>query len=197
MDNGRTRSDLEMNTFRKQLQVPLNIISEQPYQFAVWWIVANVFGLAGLLLPLLFNLSRGKSSCDIWDSALRGGTFYSFGVVLLAEGIAAAAVAVKSGTNLVAAGLRGLVSVLAFGLALVQVAFLGMQSLVSDGSMPSGAFTGILTTLTILCASYLYCFRFASWEKGVREVLKKEERDVEKLKKSAPAENKDDEGVKL
>jgi hypothetical protein len=186
-----------MKTFRKHLQFPLNVVREQPYQFAVWWIVANVFGLSGLLLPVLFNLSRGKSSCDIWVSALRAGTFYSFGVVLLAEGIAATAVAVKSGTSLVSAGLRGLVSVLAFGLALIQVAFLAMQTMVTDGSIPSGAFTASLTALTILCASYLYCFRFVSWEKGVREWLKKEEQDVEKLKKSAAGENKDDEGVKL
>ncbi len=186
-----------MMTFRKQLQVPLNMIKEQPYQFAVWWIIANFFGLSGLLLPVLFNLSRSKSSCDIWMSSLRNGTFYSFGVVILAEGIAAAAVAVKSGTNLVAAGLRGLVSVLALGLALIQVAFLGMQSLVTDGSVPSGRFTICMTALTILCASYLYCFRFVSWERGVREIVKKEERDVEKLKKSAAGENKDDQGVKL
>jgi len=186
-----------MNTLRRHLQVPLNVIKEQPYQFVVWWIVANIFGLAGLFLPLLFNLSRNKSSYEIWVSSLRNGTFYSFGIVILAEGIAAAAVAVKSGTNIVAAGLRGLVSVLAFGLALLQVAFLGMQSVVADGSAPSGRFTVTLTVLTILCASYLYCFRFKSWERGVREVQKREDREVEKLKKSAAKEDKDDEGVKL
>ncbi len=186
-----------MRRFWKQLCEPLNSIKEQPYQFAVWWVVANIFGLAGFLLPILLSWSRNKVTYEVYLASVRAGSLASFSVVLLAEGIAGALVARGAGTNLVAAGLRGLVSVLALLVAMIQVGFLVVQSVITDASMPSPAFQVFVTLVAILFASYLYCFRFASWEKGVEVVREAEDQAVQDLAKSAQQVTADDDGVKL
>jgi hypothetical protein len=77
-----------MRRFWKHVERPLNSIKEQPYQFAVWWIVANVFGLAGFLLPIFLGWIRNKVMYEVFLASVRGGSLASFSVVLLAEGIA-------------------------------------------------------------------------------------------------------------
>ena len=77
-----------MKAFAKHLAEPLNSIKEHPYQFALWWLVANIFGLAGFLLPILFCWARGKYTHELFISSIKAGNLASFSVVLLAEGIA-------------------------------------------------------------------------------------------------------------
>lgn len=186
-----------MKRFWKQLVGPLNSIWEQPYQFAVWWIVANVFGLAGFLLPIFLSWSRNKVTHEVFLASVRAGSLASFSVVLLAEGISGALVAQGAGTNLVAAGLRGLVSVLALLVAMIQVGFLVVESVITDGSTPSANSQVFVTLLAILFASYLYCFRFASWEKDVEAVREADDQAVQDLTESAKQVTTDDKGVRL
>ncbi|MGH9796131.1 MAG: hypothetical protein ACRD5G_15290 [Candidatus Acidiferrales bacterium] len=186
-----------MKTFLKHLIEPLNSIRERPYQFIVWWMVANIVGLAGFLLPILLTWSRNKDTYAVFVSLIGAGSLASFSVVLLAEGIAGALVATGTGTNLIAAGLRGLVSVLALLVVLVQMMFLVAHAVITDGFPPSPLFQVLVTMLGILCATYLYCFRFASWEKGVESVRKEDDQSVQQLAKSAQETTTDDKGVKL
>ena len=178
------------------LNEPLNVIREQPYQFVVWWIVANIFGLAGFLLPLLLRASRGEKTHDVFIGLIKANSLASFSIVLLAEGIASALVAIGVGKNIIAAGLRGLISVLALGVVMIQVGILVMQSAGPTEPIPSPTLQLLVTVAAILVASYLYCFRFGSWEKGVDSVQKDDDEAVANLEKSANATSVD-EGIKL
>jgi hypothetical protein len=186
-----------MKIFLKHLVEPLNSIREQPYQFCVWWAVAVVVGLSGFWLPILLTWSRDKDAYALSMNLINAGSLASFSVVLLAEGLAGALVATGAGTNLVAAGLRGLVSVLAFVVVVIQVGFLATLGTITDGSTPSPNPQFLFTALAISCASYLYCFRFASWEKNVDSVRKQDDQAVEDLAQSAQQASRDDEGVLL
>jgi hypothetical protein len=106
-------------------------------------------------------------------------------------------VAQGTGSNLVAAGIRGLVSVLALLVAGIQVVFLVVQGMITDGSTPAPLAQIIVTLLAILFASYLYCFRFASWEKDVEAVREADDQAVQDLTESAQQVTTDDKGVKL
>jgi hypothetical protein len=186
-----------MRRLWRQVCGPLNAIWEQPYQFAVWWVVANIFGVAGFLLPIFLTWARSKDAHEAYLASLKGGSLASFCVVLLAEGIAAALVAQGAGTNLVAAGLRGLASVLALLVAFIQMAFLVAESVITDGSAISPVPQIATAVLAVLLASYLYCFRFTSWEKGVEEVWKADNKAVENITESAKSVVSDKHGVEL
>lgn len=185
-----------LKTAFRHLSEPLNSIKDQPYQFAVWFIVANVFGLAGFLLPILFCWTRSKDTHAVFISSIKAGTLASFSVVLLAEGIASALVAIGAGKNVVAAGIRGLISVLALLVAMIQVGLLVVQSLITDESIPSPIFQVCVTLAAILFASYLYCFRFGAWEKGVESIREEDDNAVTKLEIAAQGKT-EDKGVKL
>ncbi|HTQ62264.1 MAG TPA: hypothetical protein VMI32_18710 [Candidatus Solibacter sp.] len=188
---------MNMKLFWQQVCGPLNSIRAQPYQFAVWWVVANIFGLAGFLLPLFLGWMLSKDSYLVFLAAVRSGSLAAFSIVLLAEGIASALVAEGAGSNLVAAGLRGLVSVFALLVAGVQVVFLVVQGMTTDGSTPAPVAQVVLTGTAILVASYLYCFRFASWEKGVGAQVETENKELKSLVDSAKKLTHDDTGVSL
>jgi len=81
--------------------------------------------------------------------------------------------------------------------AMIQVGFLVVQSVITDGSTPSPKSQVIVTLLAIVFAAYLYCFRFATWEKGVEVVREADDRAVHELVKSAEQVTVDDKGVKL
>lgn len=181
-----------MNTFARHLTEPLSSITEQPYQFAVWWVVAIIFGLAGFWLPIFVSWTGDTGWHAVFITSVKAGSLASFSVVLLAEGIAAALVAVRAGTNLVAAGLRGLVSVFALLVFVIQVSLL-----VALGSTRSMTSHMTMAAIAILFASYLYCFRFASWEKGLEAVRAKDDETVQELAQSAKQTTSDDSGVLL
>jgi hypothetical protein len=186
-----------MRRFWRQVSGPLSAIADQPYQFAVWWLVANVFGIAGFLLPIFLSWTRAKNTHDAYFASLRSGSLASFCIVLLAEGIAAALVAQGAGANLVAAGLRGLASVLALIVAFVQMTFLVAESVITDGSFISPAPQLVAAAFAVILASYLYCFRFTSWEKGVDEVLKADDEAVRDISEEAKSAASDKHGTQL
>lgn len=186
-----------MRRFWRQICGPLNSIWEQPYQFAVWWIVAVVFGLAGFLVPMFLGLILNRITSEVFLAAVRAGSLASFSVVVLAEGIAGALVAQGTGSNVVAAGIRGLVSVLALLVAGIQVVFLVVQGMTTNGSTRAPILQVAVTLLAILFASYLYCFRFASWERDVAAVREADDHAVAELANSAQKVTADDAGVRL
>lgn len=188
---------MNIDRFWKQARGPIVSITEQPFDFISWFIIAVVIGLAGLWLPIVLFWSEERLTSAAFFSLVRAGGPASFSIVLLAEGISSAWAALRAGTSPHTTGLRRLASGVALVVLVVQVGFLGIQSMAADVTVRSAIFQVCITLFAIAWAVYLYCFRFASWEKGVREVLKKEERDVDKLRRAAPRETKDDQGVKL
>ncbi len=188
-----------IKTFFKPISEPLNAIYARPYHFSVWWIVANVFGLAGFWLPLLILFMSGRSPYSSFQNFIQAGILASFSVVILTNGIAAAFTEVEAGSNPTAAGIRALICMVAFCLTIIQVGVLvaghTLSSNIPDVSVPFQIF---LTALAILIASYLYCFRFpSSWEPSVADVAEEEGRHVSDLGKTATSQDKDSKGVKL
>lgn len=180
----------------KQLGEPFNSISEQPYQFLAWWVVANFIGLAGFWVPILVSWARNMGASGAFFTSVRAGSLASFSVVLLAEGIAAALVALQSGSNKVAAGMRGLVSVLALVVVIIQAVLLAAQSAIEGGALAPNLQV-LLTGVAVFLAIYLYCFRFVSWEKGVEAVQVADDKAVQDLASAAQKTTADDSGVKL
>jgi hypothetical protein len=188
---------VNIELFWKQARGPFGSITEQPFDFFAWLVVAVIIGLAGLWLPLILYWSQEKLTCSVFLMLVRAGGPASFSVVLLAEGISSSLAALRAGSNAPTAALRRFAAGVAMVVLVIQVGFLGIQSASADFTLRSAMFQLFIMGVAVVWAIYLYCFRFASWEKGVRELLKKEEREVEKLKRLAATEKTDDEGVKL
>jgi hypothetical protein len=176
-----------INTFRKHLSEPLVSIKENPYEFIVWWTAANIFGLAGFWLPMLICSVQGLDTHSAFLELINSGTLSAFSVVLLIEGLAAIWVVRETGTNFTAVGIRGFVSILALIVAVIQVSLLTSQGMMAaqgkplDASAPSSYFQIVMTALTIAFASYLFCFRYGKWEKGVEEFPKEDNKSMEDL----------------
>jgi hypothetical protein len=185
-----------MNKVLNSLALPLELIQREPLQFTVWWIVAIILGLSGFWLPLLLHSVLDGSWYMYFEGYLKAGSLASFSIVVLADGIATTLVAVNAGRNLVAAGIRGLIGVFALLLTLINVAILVVPT---NGKLSAGfvIFQFIITVITIITASYLYCFRSSEWEKSAGDVKKEEDREVDNLGKSANLRTADDTGVKL
>lgn len=186
-----------MRTVFRHLSEPLTAIRAEPYQFAVWWLVANVCGLSGLWLPILVLAGQHKALGQPFQKLIDAGTLPSFSVVILAEGIAAMLVAVRSGTNPIAAGIRALAAVLAIVVIFIQVAFLGSAASLNSDTHLSFWIQGMFTLLAIVTASYLFCFRTGAWEKGVESFAVAESAEVGVLGENAANVSKDESDTKL
>ena len=181
-----------------QLYDPIRSIKSQPYQFIVWWLVANVLGLAGIWLPLIILYFSERPVYVAFQNIVNAGSLASFCVVILAEGVASNLVARKTGSSVTAVGIRALFSIIAFTLALIPVGVLIAQHVSTDGPNVSISFQVSFTVLIILLASYLYCFRFPAWgERDVDYIRNKEDKDVRDLAEKAESQKMDDAGVKL
>ncbi len=185
-----------MSKLINYLAEPLRLIRLEPLQFTVWLIVAIFLGLSGFWLPLLLHYVRDGSHIQFLDSYVRAGNLASFSIVILADGLATTLAAVNAGRNITAAGIRGLMGVFALILSFVSVAVLVLPN---DGQVSFGfvLFQFALTTLAVLSASYLYCFRSSEWEKSVGDVTKEQDQEVENLAKTAASKTSDDTGVRL
>jgi len=181
-----------------QLCDPFKSIKEQPYQFAVWWLVANVLGLAGIWLPLLILYFSKKPVYTTFQNIVNAGSLASFCVVVLAEGVASNLVARKKGSSITAIGIRALFSIIAFIFVLIPVGVMIAQHVSDEGSNVSIRFQLFLTAIAIVLSSYLYCFRFPAWgEKDVDSIRDQEDNEVRELTEKAEIQKADDEGVKL
>jgi Na+/melibiose symporter-like transporter len=180
-----------------QFTEPLRSVTDRPWQFIVWWLVAIVVGSAGFWLPILLVWYDGGPTSDKFALLIYAGTLASFSVVLLSEGLAATLIVVDAGTNDTAAGMRAFFGSIAVLLVLTHVGFLAHTQ---SNTRPSGTSIAVqlaATALAIALASYLYCFRYPSWEKGVEEVVEEEEAEVKGLSASAEKKSTDDGGTKL
>lgn len=86
-----------MKALALKLYEPLKAIKDQPWHFAVWWLVANVLGLAGIWLPLLILYFSKGPVCLTFQNIIRTGSLATFCVVILADGIASNLGARKTG----------------------------------------------------------------------------------------------------
>ena len=187
-----------MKEYLLQLNEPFSSIKSRPFHFVVWLIVAIVLGLAGFWLPplLLAFFKDGNASIAIENYVYAGG-LASFSIVILADGIASNLITVKAGSNLTAAGIRGIAGSIALILVFIQVGVLIIESVSNTENHISIYFHLFMTFLAIIISSYLYCFRFPDWEKGVEKVREEEDKEVEDLGSSAKNKTADEEGIKL
>lgn len=176
---------------------PIASIKARPFQFIVWIIVAIILGLSGFWLPPLLIHFKGEDAILAVQNYVFAGGLASFSIVILADGIASNLVAVKAGSNITAAGIRGIAGSLALILVFIQVGVLIAESIGNNNNHISIYFHFFMTALAVVISSYLYCFRFPDWEKGVEKVKEEEDQEVEDLGKSAKNKTADEEGIKL
>jgi hypothetical protein len=181
----------------QQLTQPFSSVSKQPWPFCVWWLVAIVVGSAGFWLPILLVWQGGGAADETLRLLVYAGTLASFTIVLLADGVASLLGVVGAGSNIAAAGMRGLAGGVAILLVLVEVGILGFTHAGGSSSHTSVGFQLFLAVLAITLASYLYCFRFPAWEPDVDDVKEKEDKEVKGLSASARRKASDEEGTKL
>ncbi|MGA3283537.1 MAG: hypothetical protein ABSD57_03650 [Verrucomicrobiota bacterium] len=193
--------------YLKPVGAPLSYINERPYHFITWAIVALLLGLSGVWLPTLLAEMRGKGTCDVLFNIVNGGGLGVFCVILLADGVAAAIVAEKniaekrtSGTSQTATGIRGMISIFAIVLVVIQVAVIGNVQSPPNPSYFTYNFEVVVTWVAIILACYLYCFRSEKWEQLVEDAalaVAKENDEVEDLGKDASTRNSDGGGIKI
>jgi hypothetical protein len=181
----------------RQFAEPLNSVSKRPWQFIVWWFVAIFVGSAGFWLPIFLVWYDGGPANEKFSLLIYAGTLASFSVVLLSEGLAATLIVVDAGTNATAAGMRAFFGSAAVLLVVAHVGFLAHTPPSTRLSGLSIVLQMIATALAIVLASYLYCFRYPAWEKGVAEVAEEEDAEVKGLSASAEKKYTDDGGAKL
>lgn len=157
-----------------------------------------MFGLSGFWLPLLLLSQRGGATDVAFQNLMNAGSLAAFSLVLLADGVAATLVVVGGGSNLNAAGIRGLAGFFALLVAVIQVGVLVVENTMTQhDAHTSYTFQFVITGIAVLLASYLYCFRSPSWEKGVNKVKEEEDQQVTELGKEAESKSADEMGVKL
>jgi len=86
-----------MSAFLRSIKEPLELIRSEPYHFLAWWTVAIVLGMVGFWLPILLTFASGGATHKVFENLVNYGGLASFGVVILADGIATTIVAVRAG----------------------------------------------------------------------------------------------------
>ena len=191
----------------KPVAAPLGYIEEKPFHFVTWALVALVLGLSGVWLPTLLAAVRGRSMCDFLFSAVNGGALAAFSVVLLADGIATAIVAEKNisekqenSSRPTAIGIRGMITIIAIILVVVQVGVMGIVQPVLHATYFTYNFEILVTWISIILASYLYCFRSEKWEQVIEDAaatVAKENEEISDLSEEASARSSDGGGIKI
>jgi Ca2+/Na+ antiporter len=150
---------------------------------------------------------RGKVCCDVLFNLVNSGGLAVFSVILLADGVAAAIVAEKNiaekkpaGTSQTATGIRGMISIFAIVLVVIQVAVIGNVQSPPIQSYFTYNFEVTVTWMATILACYLYCFRSEKWEQLVEDAalaVAKENEEVEDLGKDASTRYSDGGGTKI
>jgi Ca2+/Na+ antiporter len=193
--------------YLRPVAAPLSYIEEKPYHFATWALVAVILGLSGVWLPTLLAAVRGTSMCDFLFNSVNGGALAAFSVVLLADGIATAIVADKNisekqpdASRPTATGIRGMITVAAIILVVVQVGVMGIVQPMLHASYFTYDFEILVTWAAIILACYLYCFRSEKWEQVIEDAaatVAKENEEVSDLSDEASARQSDGGGTKI
>lgn len=185
---------MKLEIFRK----PLKYIKDQQLQFVVWIMVVVLFGLAGIWMPALFTYLQNGDASRVVINHFVAGSFASFCVVILADGLATTMTAIRSGINITSAGMRGFVGIFSVLLIVVNVGILSSSD-VSKTSMTSAyiVFQASILMLSVVAAIYLYCFRSSDWEKDVDEIVNEENERIKRIKTGAISDTSDSSGVKL
>lgn len=187
-----------MTTFFIQIKQPLKAIHIRPYQFAVWFIVANIFGLIGFWLPLLLLSMKDQGMNTFFLTSINAGVLASFSIVILSNGVAAAFSEPNAGTNKTASGIRALICIVAVLFIIIHVGLLIGNIPPNDYSDTSMYFQIIFAIIAIAISIYLYCFRFPDdWEDSLENRVAAEQQEVNDLTKKALEEDTDDHGVQL
>lgn len=186
-----------MRNHLKSLLIPYKHIQTQPYQFSVWLIVIIVFGLAGLWFPVMTEYFEKEKIFRPLHDFVRAGSMASFCIAILADGLAAALVAVGVGVSIPTAGIRGVYATIAIILVMLNVWVLNYVSRVDHVSSNYITLQIVITIVAIMLASGLYNLRTPDWEKSVEDATREQDEEISKLQRDAEIKKKDDEGVQL
>lgn len=193
--------------YMRPVAAPFSYIEEKPFHFLTWALVAIVLGLSGVWLPTLLSACRGSSMCDFLFNSVNGGSLAAFSVVLLADGIATAIVADRAiserssnKSRPTATGIRGMITIVAIILVVVQVGVMGIVQPVLHPSYFTYNFEILATWGAIILACYLYCFRSEKWEQVIEDAaaaVAKENEEISDLSEEASSRQTDGGGIKI
>jgi len=187
-----------MKTFVENIREPLVAIKHEPYQFYTWLFVIIAFGLAGIWMPYIFQCFNKGDGESVLINHINAGSFASFGVVILADGLASTMIAVNAGLTKVTAGIRGFVGAISILLIMINVATLIQSNPLRENvSWAYILFQLSILTLTLIASIYLFCFKSNSWEKSAEDMYKEEKEQVDEINSHADQLITDDDGVKL
>jgi len=155
---------------------------------------AIILGLAAFWVPIVGSIIEGHNPYAALVERIQTGALATFGFVILADGLGTAISALKSGTNITAAGIRGVIGSIAIILLTLNIVLIISKP---GESVVVIWFHIILTIFAIICASYLYCFRTSDWEEGVSKIKEQEDNHVDALKSGVVSIKNDDDGVAL
>lgn len=176
---------------------PWKIIRTRRFHFVAWVVGLPILGLAGFWLPLVLTGAMKLSIKPVFEQLLYGGTLVAFSVTILAEGCFGLLTAEKAGSNPNALAIRGLAGIFTIVLIVMCAGIMACEvtvSAINNISIGVPASPGnhvaipvhiIFSLLAMLTASYLYCFRFPAWEKGVADAQQEEDNEVSKLSEMA------------
>ncbi len=163
----------------KSFLEPLNEIKSHRHEFIMWLVTIMFLGTVGIWLPIIWkNVSMESAIADV----------ASFNIVLLAECFAAAT-SIKSGVSKESSSIRTIGFMIAIFLIILNV------GVILEGAQIFWVF--VITLLVIMFASYLYCFRYASWEESADKIVQKEDDEIADLSKKAKNIKSDENGVKI
>ncbi len=185
-----------MKKFFSDFAQPLSVIWKKPHQYLVWWLVAMFVGLASFWLPFILRYLVDGTQMQFTREYFKSGSMASFSIVILADGLATCLVVANSGRNHVTAGIKGILGVTTLILVVLNVGILALSAF-NISSHGLHIVQLLITLLSILTASYLYCFRDPSWEKTVGDVQEEENEEVDNLGRTATQTSADESGNKL
>lgn len=186
-----------MRNYLKNLIVPYKHIKREPYQFSVWLIGIILFGLAGLWFQMISECFGNENFFLTFKNFLRVGSMSTFCIAILADGLATALVAVGAGVSVTSAGIRGVYTIIAIGLVMLNAIILNYVSRLDSISFNFITVQTVITVITIMLASGLYNLRTSDWEKSVEDVTRKQDKQISELQRDAERRIRDDEGVIL
>lgn len=176
-------------------QAPLSTINQRPLHFAQWLLISVGVGLLPLWYAVLKNFDDSVSfeSLKLYFSQ-KGLTMFS--IALLANGLSATFLAGKSGNSDDAIGIKAIANTACLILLLMNT---GLLFIKPNAQLFSGTnmFQMFLFLLSIIVASYIYCFRESSWEKSAGAFKQEDDSAKENLKNQASSVTADRNGVKV
>lgn len=182
----------------EEFKKPLKHIKDQQLQFIVWIVVLVFIGLSGVWMPTLFTFLSDGHYSDIFIKNIVAGSFASFCIVILSDGLATTLTSIKAGINITSAGIRGFIGIISILLIIINVGILSSPGMTNNIiTFKWIFFQMVILLLSIFTAIYLYCFRSNEWEKDISAETEAEEARMREMQRTAKTDKTDRDGVKI